>query len=193
MKEIGCAFILLLILPALACAGGLRLAVSGTEDPRRQRIVDDAAEFIGVTEATGHNDGPEIERILASAGLSKGDPHCAAFCRHIYDLGGLQDVGPRNGWAPSWVAGATWKRGEGEIPLPGDIGGIYFSSMGRVGHVFIVREWRRDSVITIEANTSPDAAFGGSKDREGEGIWSKRRLVRQVYVVRNWLDATSVP
>lgn len=45
-----------------------------------------------------------------------------------------------------------------------------------------------DSVgLTIEGNTSPDAAAGSEADRNGEGIWRKRRLTRQIYSVRDWI------
>jgi len=72
-------------------------------------------------------------------------------------------------------------------PRPGDPFGIYFPSKGRVAHVGLVRQWGRQSIITVEANTSPEAVAGSSADRDGGGIWSKRRLIRQVYSSRNWL------
>jgi len=154
----------------------------------RKRILSTALSLIGTREATGRNDGPLIEGILASTGNSKGDPYCAAFCYWCYLQAGLGGIVPRSAWSPAWVARPTWSRDlGGATPLPGDPFGIYFASKGRVAHVGLVRQWGRQSVVTIEANTSPEAASGSAADRDGGGIWSKRRLIRQVHASRNWL------
>jgi hypothetical protein len=42
-------------------------------------------------------------------------------------------------------------------------------------------------VLTVEGNTSPEAASGSAADRDGGGVWSKRRLVRQIFAVRDWI------
>ena len=53
---------------------------------------------VGVKEKTGHNDGVEVEQYLASVGLSKGNPYCAAgqyWCFHescFYLKLPLQDI-----------------------------------------------------------------------------------------------------
>jgi hypothetical protein len=43
-------------------------------------------------------------------------------------------------------------------------------------------------VVTVEGNTSPDAAPGSAADRNGDGVWSKRRLIRQIFAVRDWME-----
>lgn len=42
-------------------------------------LVKMAGSQLGVTEATGHNDGPAVEKYLASVGLGKGYAWCMAF------------------------------------------------------------------------------------------------------------------
>lgn len=154
----------------------------------RKRVLSTALSLIGTREATGKNDGPVVERLLASTGNSKGDPYCAAFCYWCYQQAGLGSIVPRSAWSPAWVARATWQRDSGgATPKPGDPFGIYFAARGRVAHVGLVRQWGRQSVLTVEANTSPEAAAGSAADRDGGGIWSKRRLIRQVYASRNWI------
>lgn len=166
-----------------ACQGATEEGLSP-----RKRVLSTALALIGTREATGRNDGPIIEAILAATGNSKGDPYCAAFCYWCYLKSGLGDLVPCSAWSPDWVARPTWTRDRGGVtPRAGDPFGIYFASKGRVAHVGLVRQWGRQSVVTVEANTSPEAAAGSAADRDGGGIWSKRRLIRQVYASRNWL------
>lgn len=166
-----------------ACQG----TATESQEPRK-RILSTALAHIGTREATGKNDGPIIEAILASTGNSKGDPYCASFCYWCYLQAGLGGIVPRSAWSPAWVSRPTWSRERGGItPRPGDPFGIYFASKGRVAHVGLVRQWGKQSLVTVEANTSPEAAAGSAADRDGGGIWSKRRLIRQIHASRNWL------
>jgi hypothetical protein len=168
---------------ALAGAGG---APQGTG--ARDRVLATAVGLLGTTEATGHNDGPAVERILASTGNRRGEPYCAAFNFYCYQQAGLASLAPRSAWSPDWVRSPTWTRAEGgRTPQPADSFGIYFSSKGRVAHTGLVRAWAPRVVVTVEANTSPDAAPGSAADRDGGGIWSKRRLTSQIYAVRDWI------
>ena len=181
--------ILALLLAPLLCHGQ-----TGAGDPApglgaRDRILTVASRLVGTTEATGRNDGPVINDILGSVGMrGTGAPYCAAFNRYCYDGAGLRTVGPRSAWSPDWVARATWTRASGgRLPLPGDAWGIFFPARGRVAHTGLVRSWGTSVVVTYEGNTSPEPA-SGEADRNGDGIWSKRRLIRQIYSSRNWLD-----
>lgn len=163
----------------------------GGSPPRegtRDRVLFEALRLVGTKEATGRNDGPVIEAILSSTGNSRGEPYCAAFNFYVYRQAGLARLVPRSAWSPSWVARPTWTRTTGgATPLPGDAFGIFFPSKGRIAHTGLVRKWGA-SVLTVEANTSPEAAPGTHADRNGDGIWSKRRLQRQIHSVRNWID-----
>lgn len=155
----------------------------------RERVLGVATALIGTKEATGKNDGPIIEAILASTGNRKGDPYCAAFNYYVYREAGLSNFVPRSAWSPDWVRSPTWTRADGgRSPEPADAFGIYFPSKKRVAHTGLVKSWGSSAVVTVEGNTSPEAASGSSADRDGGGIWSKRRLVRQIHSVRNWLD-----
>ena len=156
----------------------------------RESILEEATLLIGTTEQTGQNDGVRIDLILASVGLDGTQaPYCAAFNRYAYDMAGLRTIGPRSALAAKWVSSPTWTRRRGGMtPLPGDPWGIWFASKGRIAHTGLVQVWGQNTVRTIEANTSPEAVPGSSADRDGDGIWSKRRLRSQIHSVRNWLD-----
>lgn len=158
--------------------------VSGSEG--RARVVEIASSFVGLREKTGNNDGPLVEAFLASVGLSKGDPWCAAFNYYCYQKAGESKRVPRSGWSPDWVNGAQWKQGKGIDPKPGDTFGIYFESKGRVAHTGMIEKWS-DSVLTIEGNTGATGSIGEA-DRNGDGCYRKRRLKRQIYASRNWFN-----
>lgn len=84
----------------------------------------------------------------------------------------------------------TWQQGiGGKTPKPGDTFGIYFSSKGRVAHTGFIYEWTDGSpyCLTIEGNTGPSGSVGES-DRNGDGIYLKRRMKSDIHSVRNWID-----
>jgi hypothetical protein len=171
----------------LACSLlGLSLACASVAD--REAVLKVARPLIGTTEATGNNDGPIIDAILGSVGLAgTRNPYCAAFNYYCYETAGQGAVAPRSAWSPDWLAKPTWLKGQGREPQPADAFGIYFASKKRVAHTGLVEKWGQ-TVLTIEGNTSPQAGFGSEADRNGDGIWRKRRLAKQIHSVKNWLD-----
>lgn len=161
------------------------------EESQRSGILAVASKYVGAQEETGHNDGELIEDIIASAGFSRKSqiPYCGAFVRFVYDEAGFKRLGPQgkdSAYSPNWVSRPTWTmKRNGATPLPADTFGIYFASKQRVAHTGIVEDWS-EVVLTIEANTSPQVKAGSAKDRDGDGIWRKRRSPRQIYSVRSW-------
>lgn len=155
----------------------------------RERVLAVAETQIGVTELTGRNDGPEIEAYLASVGLNpKGRaPYCAAFNFWVgREALGSRNPFPRSAWSPSHLSGGQRVTATSPI-LGGEAFGIYFASKKRIAHTGLTV--RRDGVniITIEANTSPQAAPGTARDRDGDGVWRKRRHWRTVHSTRDWI------
>lgn len=183
-------FILAIFASAVLCHGQTGHGIEASGEGKRDRILAAARSLIGITEATGNNDGERIDAILASVGLEgTRSPYCAAFNRYVYDLAGLHSYGPRSALAAVWVRSPTWRKATGGMqPLPGDAWGIWFPSKGRVAHTGLVEKWGTSIVVTLEANTSPEAVVGSDADRNGDGVWRKRRIIRQIYAVRNWLD-----
>lgn len=161
------------------------------EDALRARIIAEAKKCVGWKEKTGKNDGPEIDLILESVGLKgKREPYCAAFNYFVYKNAGAAKLVPGSAWSPDWVVKPTWTRkAGGATPKPGAAFGIYFESRQRIGHTGLIVEWNeaKGYVITIEGNTSGADAFGTEADREGSGVFMKKRKISEIHSVRDWV------
>ncbi len=148
------------------------------EDLRDQIAVTYLSQ-VGVTEATGANDGVMVETYQASADLQKGDPWCAAFVNWCFEVNGIE--GPRSfaGYSPAWFPSG---RHINDPPERADIFGIYYSTKGRIAHVGFIDRWGDTYVITVEGNTN------GVGSRDGGAVLKKRRLARQIYTTCDWLN-----
>lgn len=178
-------------LPWLLATAVMLLLIAGEARPQesaRPQVLAAARSALGWTEATGRNDGPQIEAILASTGNHRGDPYCAAFVYWCGKTAGWPRLYPRSAWSPDMVQEPTWTRARGgREPRAGDAFGIYFPAKGRVAHTGLIESASRSVFTGIEGNTSPEAAAGSAADRDGGGIWRKRRLRAQVHCVRDWI------
>lgn len=140
---------------------------------------------IGVRELTGHNDGKQVEEFLASCGLPKGQPWCAAFVCWTFKKAGVKAI--VSGYSPNWFTSkyVVWTRGAKNnfTPQPADVGGLWFANKGRIAHTFFIDIWPAGSsiAITVEGNTNE----AGS--REGDGVYRKRRLKTQLYKISRYL------
>lgn len=144
---------------------------------------------IGVREATGRNDGKEVEKYLASTGLGKGYAWCAAFVNWNLVYCGY-DTPKSPAWSPSWFAKSNVIYHRGVImfgnrlyrqPQQSDVFGIYFQNKKRIAHVGFVDIWTaKRYFVTVEGNTNE----AGS--REGDGVYRKYRLKSQVYKIARW-------
>lgn len=122
---------------------------------------------------------------LASVNLPKGYAWCGAFVNWVYRQHNI--ARPKGGaMAMAWFpkAKVIWRQGDkGVSPQRADLFALYYTHLGRIGHVGFVDQWDYGSgvAITVEGNTNS----GGS--REGDGVYRKRRLIRQIYAVSSWI------
>lgn len=152
----------------------------------RECITTQYLSCVGVREATGNNDGIDVEKYLASVGLGKGYPWCAAFVN--YNLKACNASSASSAWSPAWfpeskiILTRGWFVNAGTLPQPGDVFGIYFPDKKRIAHVGFIHEWKGNSAVTVEGNTN------GAGSREGNGVYKKIRLTKQIFAVSNWID-----
>lgn len=153
-----------------------QLVAPGRSAGLRESIVDIAVREIGVSEATGDNDGARVEEYLACTGLGKGYAWCAAFVSWCYGKAGL--AAPRNAWSPALFPMArryTKKEIQQKAFRQADLFAIHSTSLGRINHVGIVRKVAENWIWTVEGN---------SADR----VLSRRRALATIHAFANWLD-----
>lgn len=148
---------------------------------KRTELKETYRSYIGIKEATGNNDGEVVEMFLSVAGLGKGYAWCAAFVAYCHkEVGAVIPKSPA--WSPSWFPKANVI--DKDTALTGDVFGLYYSELKRIGHVgFIDENWddKGSTIITVEGNTNSDGV------REGDGVHRKRRNKKQIYKVSRWL------
>lgn len=154
----------------------------------RNTVVSIAQSQVGTTEVGCNNCGLQVAQYLRSVSIYKPAPWCGAFVNWTLEQAGKQ-MPKGMAWVPKWFTNDrviyNSKGVNRATPQPGDIGGLYFSNLGRYAHLFIIKRWPPESggmVLTIEGNTND----GGSRD--GNGVWQRRRFKRLVSVVSNWID-----
>ena len=161
---------------------------SSSNNLGRELVIKTYNSQLGVREATGKNDGKQVEMYLAQAKSSKGNPWCAAFLAWCFKQAKIETV--NSAYSPSWfpVNKTIYARGLDRLnrkftPKQGDVFGLYFQNLKRIAHVGFIDTWNQQGyIITVEGNTNE----AGS--REGDGVYKKRRLKRQIYKVANWID-----
>lgn len=156
-----------------------------SEQSLRVALVDQLESQVGVREATGKNDGVEVERYLASVGLGKGYAWCVAYV--AYNLQAFNVDNPNSAWSPHYAnrKDMVWYKGKRlkSEPSPGDVFTIYSSHRKRVAHggFYIGTDRSSGYFITIEGNTND----GGS--REGIGVFKRKRNPLKVYAITNYI------
>lgn len=137
---------------------------------------------VGVREATGKNDGKEVEKYLRAVGLGKGHAWCAAFVRWCFDQAGVQTR--ITAWSPSAHNGKNLVYFKGKThqePKPGDVGCLYYPRLKRIGHTYFYHRRVNDKVYeSVEGNTNE----AGS--REGDGVYRKYRSFNATHSITRW-------
>ncbi len=146
----------------------------------RDRLVQHARTYLAVRETTP-NRSPDIDRWNRLSGAPLGSPYCAAFVTAMHEEMGIPAV--RSAWAPAWFP--TAHRVLFSAVESGDVFGIFYPLKGRIAHVGLIQSKRGNFLLTIEANTSPDAAMGSAADRDGQGVYGRRRPISLMGARRN--------
>jgi hypothetical protein len=170
---------------AILFFGLVLLTLSGCSaqelSPQRYCVVENAVADVGVREATGRNDGPEVEAYLKHVRLPKGNPWCAAFV--CYQLSSCGVDNPRSGWSPAVAAAGrrVWSpRKALRSPLPGDVFSLFYPKLGREGHVGFVLSHDGKYITTVEGNTS------GPGSREGDGVYVLKRQLNKCHAITSY-------
>jgi hypothetical protein len=160
----------------LCVVGSHTCAANRASDSLRLELQKIYTSQIGVKEATGKNDGPQIKAYLIVSGLPEGHPWCAAFVAWCFKTAGIKAT--RSAYSPNWFPRARIVK-NGKV---GDVIGIYFPKMGRIAHVGFWDSINGAFTICVEGNTNDEGS------REGNRVVRKRRLTKQIRVISNWIE-----
>lgn len=159
------------------------LCTKQNQESKRTLLTQTFSKEVGVREQ-GANRGERVGQYLASVGFDPGYAWCAAFVSWCFQQAGIE--APQSAWVPSYAIGQNiiYQRGEfiKQLPLSGDVFMIWYSRLKRPAHIGFVERWEGRWVVTVEGNTNDDGS------REGDGVYRKRRLQRQVWAVSNFID-----
>ncbi|GAA4275945.1 hypothetical protein GCM10022259_06690 [Aquimarina mytili] len=140
---------------------------------------------VGVRETGGDNQGAHVAMYLASVGLDPGYAWCAAFVSWCYQNAGVN--APVSGWVPSYalMSNRIYERGKflKKKPQTGDVFMIWYPNLNRPAHIGFVDQWGATWITTVEGNTNTNGS------REGDGVYRKRRLKKQVWAVSNFVGS----
>lgn len=155
-----------------------------------EKAFEFAVGEIGVTEATGKNDGPRVEAYLKVTGLGKGFPYCAAGISWSYYQAALFYNKPKSFIPFPMTAGSqvvydhAIKNGvkSSENVQSKDFF-IWRKKDSYQGHIGIIESvGKKGWVNTIEFNTSGDSK---GDQRDGGGVWRKKRnLIHPLGILR---------
>jgi hypothetical protein len=154
------------------------------EIPIREQVIEIARNEIGVREIGGNNMGPRIGQYMGTVGLREGFPWCSGFAKFVFDSAGVNTAGV-NGMAKSWFVKNKIIRSRTvdiKTPQTSDLFSLYYTELGRIGHVGIVEVYTDDRITAIEGNTN------GGGSREGDMVMRKFRNTRQIYSFADWID-----
>jgi len=137
---------------------------------------------IGVREATGRNDGPEVEMYLKAVNLGKGKAWCSAFV--AWSLNEANIPHRINAWSPTAENRSNFiyrTRSFVKEPQAGDVFTIWYTKLKRIGHTGFYHANQNESIIiTVEGNTNE----AGS--REGDGVYKKYRSLKTIHSISRW-------
>lgn len=154
----------------------LLLLLSSTVSGQKHLTI--AKSYIGIKEATGHNDGEPVETFLRSVGRKRGDSWCAAFVSYCLTKANIKDPKTRSGLArlfkrEKYIKAADVLRGIKIIESGSIVGWEKGSTIS--GHIgFVSSNWKGQSGNTIEGNTS--SGEKGSQ-ADGDGVYARKRSI----------------
>ncbi len=146
------------------------------QEARRQQFADLAKSLIGVREGIKNNTGTDVIKYLKYVGINVPTPWCAAFVSWVFKMGGQTE--PKTAWSPSLFPASRLARDA----LKGNVIGIYFPTLKRIGHCGIIVDTRGNLIYSVEGNTN------GVGSREGDGVYKRIRHKRSIAAIADWLE-----
>jgi hypothetical protein len=148
------------------------------------QVIQRALKEVGVKEDLGPNRGHRVNDYLCTVNMAPGNPWCSAFVAAMFWWSNI--ITTITAWSPSafpknkviWTA-----KSGGQTPRSGDVGGLYYKNLGRIGHNFLIWKWSEGGYAkTIEGNTNAEGS------REGDQVAVRRRWKKSINRVSRWIE-----
>lgn len=140
-----------------------------------------ATKYVGIKEATGNNDGKEVEMFLKSVGLGKGYSWCAAFVSYCIKNSN-SSYRPLSAVAQKFITKNSIKA---DVKTKLDTNYEYVAIWKRgttpFGHIGFIEKQNANVFHTIEGNTS--AGTKGSQSN-GDGVYRRKRKIEPYNYLR---------
>lgn len=178
--------------PIPASSAAASLAPSTPAQKTFQQCVCETAQAeVGQQEATGNNDGPRINEYQASTGAGNGTKYCSSGVHWTFrQCGTVIQPAREFAMAQKWFLDPSkviWRQSQYDpdrtepVSKPADLGSLYYASLGRRGHVFIIKQENDDGTVrTIEFNTNAQGS------RDGGGVWNRTREIEAIHDIARW-------
>lgn len=161
--------------------------ITGVPTASTPSITEVYMSQVGIGEATGHNDGKDVEKYLKSVGLGKGYAWCAAYVKWCYDQAKIKttmDGAAASAHNPKNLV--LYKHTFNKDPEPGDVFTLWYSQLNRIGHTGFFHKKVNSSVYeSYEGNTGAGSAIDVGT-REGDGVYHKYRSFNATYSISRW-------
>ena len=147
-------------------------------------ITETYTSQIGVREATGKNDGKQVEAYLKSVKLGKGYPWCAAFVHWCFVQCGIKttiNAMALSSHRPGHII--YFKGTKIQTPQAGDVFTLYYPKLKRIGHTgFFDKQINSKIYRSVEGNTN------AAGSREGDGMYINYRSYNSTYSINRWSE-----
>ena len=162
---------------------GLSVSANG-QNGQGQLVADLAFCHLEVREASD-NWSPDIKLMLADVCINKPAYWCGAFAFRMHKLAKVEMPKPHCNfaWTPNWFPKdrIVWRANQSfSNIMVGDVIGLYYPRLGRIGHVEVIVGLEYPFVVTIGGNTNP---AGG---RSGQGVHKHRRHIDSIKYIGRW-------
>lgn len=139
---------------------------------------------VGVREASGKNDGKQVEAYLKAVKLGKGYAWCAAYVKWVFDQCGIKTTINAMALSAHRPGHFVYLKGNKiREPVAGDVFTLYYAHLKRIGHTGFFDKHINDKIYrTVEGNTN------AAGSREGDGVYVKYRSYNSTYSINRWIN-----
>lgn len=159
-----------------------------------ERVIAWSNLYLYVREATGNNDGPEIDKWNKALGIPLRSYWCASYqaagqrennLPYPAAAGGSYNWFKPTSWRTYYIRGKT---GSPDSIRPGHHVGFFYTNLKRIGHMGrVISPTKLDSRGVPRGWNTNEGNTGSGGGRNGAGVHQLMRAKWEFYAASNWL------